>query len=83
MTPKEKAAELVMKYKDAHFNCKGCTMPFCDIPCTMLSIHEAKLCALIAVDVTISEYSVLQIQNTFCYNRWLFWQEVIKEIENL
>jgi len=53
MTPKEKAKELVDKYLNASFNCKGCDMPFCDVPCTMLNVTEAKECALICIDEMI------------------------------
>jgi hypothetical protein len=50
MTPSEKAQELVNKYLNAPFNCKGCDMVYCDSVCTMLSLYEAKQCAMIAVD---------------------------------
>ena len=53
MKAQEKANELVSKYKNASFNCKDCDMPYCDIPCTQLSVYEAKQCALIAVDEII------------------------------
>jgi hypothetical protein len=53
MKPQEKAQELVDKYMYASFNCKDCDMPFCDIKCTQLNLHEAKQCALIAVDEII------------------------------
>jgi hypothetical protein len=81
MTPKEKAKELVYKYKNASFNCKGCDMPFCDIPCTSLSIDESKQCALIAVDEIIQaiDWHEFEVPN----EQINYWQEVKQEIENL
>jgi hypothetical protein len=79
MTPTEKANELVNKYLNASFNCKGCNMPFCDAPCTQLSLHEAKECALIAVEEiifkeTMHAYTVDYIQ---------YWQQVKKAITEI
>ena len=78
MTPKEKANELVSKYKNAPFNCTDCDMPFCDIPCTRLSLEESKQCALIAVDEIIS---VIDPETNF--KTWEFWKQVKQEIEKL
>lgn len=78
MTPKEKANELVYKYKDAPFNCTSCDMPYCDIRCTMLNTREAKQCALIAVDEVIS---VIDPETN--YTAWVFWKQVKQEIEKL
>jgi hypothetical protein len=75
MTPKEKAKELVDKYINASFNCKDCNMPFCDIKCTQLNLHEAKQCALIAVDELIK--ATTPLASTY------FWQKVKNEIEKL
>jgi len=50
MTPSEKATDLVNKYLNASFNCKGCEDYFCAMTCTILSEYEAKQCALIAVE---------------------------------
>jgi len=80
MTPKEEAKELVDKYLNASFNCKDCDMPFCDVPCTMLSITEAKECALIAVDeiaLKINGHHKDAELTTFIE----YWQEVKKEIK--
>ena len=71
MTPQDKAIELVQKYKDAPFNCLGCDMPYCDVPCTMLNIEESKQCALIAVEELIEATD------------YYYWTEVKKEIEKL
>ena len=79
MTPQEKAIELVYKYKDAPFNCVGCDMPYCDIPCTMLNIYESKQCALIAIDEIIKYLNDILIPKTFIK----YWQEVKQEIEKL
>lgn len=74
MTPKEIAEELVNKYLNASFNCKGCEMLYCDISCTQLSKNDAKQCALITVD-EISKH---------CYEVMKpFWQQVKDEILNL
>jgi len=78
MTPTEKVNELVNKYLNASFNCKGCDMPFCDIGCTQLSLHEAKECALIAVDEVI-EQEKQWIKATGKGNS-TFWKAVKKEI---
>ena len=78
MTPKEKAEELVYKYKDASFNCLGCDMPFCDAPCTMLNIDESKQCALITVDEVWR-----QLESARVFEEYDYWQEVKKEIEKI
>ena len=78
MTAQEKAKELVYKYKDAPFNCLGCDMPFCDVPCTMLNIDESKQCALIAVDEVWRQLEAARVFEDYDY-----WQEVKKEIERL
>jgi hypothetical protein len=75
MTPEEKAKELVDKFINASFNCKDCNMPFCDIKCTQLNLHEAKQCSLIAVDELIK--ATTQLASTY------FWQKVKNEIEKL
>ena len=74
MKAKDKAKELVDKYLNASFNCKDCDMPFCDVPCTMLNLSEAKECALICADELI-EYTDWQEVN--------YWLEVKQEIEKL
>jgi hypothetical protein len=74
MKAKDKAKELVDKYLNASFNCKDCDMPFCESPCTMLDLREAKECALICADELI-EYTDWQEVN--------YWQEVKQEIQKL
>jgi hypothetical protein len=74
MKAKDKAKELVDKYFNASFNCKDCDIPFCESPCTMLDLREAKECALICVDELI-EYTDWQEVN--------YWQEVKEEIQKL
>jgi hypothetical protein len=80
MTPKEKAEVLISKYKKAPFNCTDCDMPYCDVPCTRLSLQESKECALIAVDECIkaveSDWSFMEI-------RMEYWQKVKQEIEKI
>ena len=93
MTPKEKARELFDKYLNASFNCKGCDMPYCDIPCTSLNSTEAKECALIAVDeiLDLGLHDVGDYRNDqttlddFSTVTWYinYWHEVKQELENL
>lgn len=84
MTPKEKANELVSKYKNAPFNCTDCDMPFCDIPCTRLSLEESKQCALIAVDEILQnvydDRATIGRQNLTDKE---YWKQVKQEIEKL
>jgi hypothetical protein len=77
MTPKEKAEVLISKYKKAPFNCTDCDMPYCDVPCTRLSLQESKECALIAVDEILKAG---QDVDEFADS---YWQEVKQEIEKL
>jgi hypothetical protein len=79
MKAKDKAKELVDKYLNASFNCKECDMPFCESPCTMLDLREAKECALICVDEIINE------DNDFIHSfaHLSYWKEVKQEIQNL
>ena len=82
MTPKEEAKELVDKYLNASFNCKDCDMPFCDVPCTMLSITEAKECALIAVNEIINSIptqpSNSKMERLDAITFWMLVKEEIK-----
>ncbi len=79
MTPKQKAQKLVDEYLNASFNCKDCDMPFCDVPCTMLNLSEAKECALICVD------EIIEILWHTCKNEneYRYWLEVKEEIQKL
>ena len=76
MIPKEKAKELYSKMY-------GETL----IRAVIAEIEEdkqcAKQCAIIAVDEILKEYSVLQIETSFCYKQYLYWEQVKQEIEKL
>jgi hypothetical protein len=76
ITPKEHAKELIDEYLNASFNCKDCDMPFCESPCTMLNLSEAKQCALITVNKII-EILWHTYKNE---NEYRYWQEVKQEI---
>ena len=76
MTPKELAKELIDEYLNASFNCKECDMPYCDSPCTILNLYEAKQCALITVNKII-EILWHTYKNE---NEYRYWQEVKQEI---
>lgn len=43
--------------------------------------YHAKECAKIAVEEILKEYSVLQIETSFCYKYWKYWTEVLTEID--
>ena len=76
MTPKEKAKELVDKFKLKH---KFFTDSFIKT--------TAKQCALIAVDEIIEFMEVDNFDSNTCYwanhSKMQYWQEVKQEIENL
>jgi hypothetical protein len=80
MTPKEKAEELVKKYINADFNCKGCKVPYCDEGCTQLGIREAKQCSLIAVDEILK---TIKSTSTDYGSSWTYWEQVKNEINLL
>jgi len=84
MTPKEKAIELVEKYlnKAIHFPYIDTVDGYC-VGSGYMIHNSSKGCALIAVDEILKEYSVLQIETSFCYKQYLYWQEVKQEIEKL
>ncbi len=79
MTPKEKAEELVQKYK--HHSYRGA----CEEDDERMVLYHAKQCALIAVDEIVR----LDIFNCNC--EWSdedgdtreYWREVKQEIEKL
>ena len=83
MTPKEKAKELVNKFRDINW--------LVETPYTSryewIQIQEAKQCALIAVDEILSELAYTQNYVEDAMNKIQvyisYWQEVKKEIENL
>ena len=71
MTPKEKAEELVKKYRNP-FNRKGCIPPS-----ESMFPSTAKQCALIAVDEILNNKELL---NHLDYE---WWKQVKHEIEKL
>ena len=80
MTPKEKAKELISKFK------------FLSYPESNTKFYNPQQCALIAVDELISEYqsmsdtdSIIYIENeiTYVISKLVYWQEVKQEIEKL
>jgi hypothetical protein len=75
MTPKEKAEELVKKYRNP-FNRKGCIPPS-----ESMFPSTAKQCALIAVDEMIDIRNGLYINEGSIAHQWLL--EVKHEIEKL
>lgn len=81
MTPKEKAIELVNRYKKASFNCTDCDMPYCDVPCTRLSIDEAKECALITLDEILEMDLPIYEEDVAAF--YDYWEKVKEEIEKL
>ena len=81
MSAKDKAIELVDKFKNAEFNCKDCDMPFCDVKCTQLNLSEAKICALIVVNEFLSFQEHLFItEGSLAY---MYFQDIKKELEKL
>jgi len=84
MKNKTKAKELIDKYLNAAFNCKGCDMPFCDVPCTMLNVTEAKECALICVNEIINSMPTYPQSSNSKMKRLdtiTFWMLVKEEIK--
>jgi hypothetical protein len=79
MTPKEKAEELIIKYKQI-------IKAEWDTECGGYDLHgyelDAKLCALIAVDEILNE-TFLHDKTTFQHGRTSYWNQVKQEIEIL
>ena len=73
MTPKEKAQELVLKFKELPQ--EGTLMFY-------VAFEISKQCALIAVDVIITELTE-EISPSIHGFRHRYWQEVKQEIEKL
>ena len=75
MTPKEKAEELVYKFK------KYAYYPKTDDDRIFMNqlIKNAKQCAIIAVDEIIDNY---EEKYKYCTTK-IYWEEVKQEIENL
>ncbi len=74
MTPKEKAEELVNKYKPHSYN--GAIEETDEL----MELFHAKQCALIAVDEIIKEVTPKVQLYTYQLD---FWQQVKQEIEQL
>jgi len=74
MTPKEKASDLVLKMHKVRSN-----------SASMLTLHFAKLSALVAVDELIESHLVLTTthDSTPSVRCKKYWQEVKKEIPNV
>jgi hypothetical protein len=70
MTPKEKARELVEKFRLNVLDYEGCS----------INEHKAKQCALIAVDEILE---IVASDDSAIIVELQFWQEVKKEIEKL
>jgi hypothetical protein len=72
MTPKEKAAELIVNYQ---------------LKCKSLNYDEAKQCALIAVNEIINtlNYDIrdLDVRGNILLDLIKYWREVKQEIEKL
>ena len=68
MTPKEKAAELIVNYQ---------------LKCKSLNYDEAKQCALIAVNEIINSNPYSNPFNTNVESTMSYWKEVKKEISKL
>jgi hypothetical protein len=51
----KKAEALIQRFIDAPFNCRGCTVPYCESPCTKLGRYEAVNCALTVAETVISQ----------------------------
>lgn len=69
MTPKEKAEELVNKFKEINED--------------YIDKYQSKPCASIAVDEILNEYKRNEPLSTHENYRFKYWQEVKKEIEKL
>jgi hypothetical protein len=79
MTPKEKAEELVHKFKKYSYYPKTNN--------DMLFVNElnnnAQQCALIAVDEILSDYKNYLLHENTAYKGLMYWKEVKQEIEKL
>lgn len=73
MEPKEKAIELVDKFR----------MNVLDYEGSGLNTFKAKQCALIAVDEMLNEYPSQCPKDSYEMERHIYWQEVKQEIEKL
>jgi hypothetical protein len=76
MTPKEKAFELAHKFRLLEIRTSENSY-------MMISMADAKQCALIAVDEIIDSEPQYEWSNDYWKNPNDFWQEVKQEIQNL
>lgn len=67
MTPKEKAEQLVERFRMNVLDYEGCS----------INDHKAKQCALIAVDEIINSALFKWLEDE------IYWQEVKQEVEKL
>lgn len=67
MTPKEKAEQLIERFRMNVLDYEGCS----------INDHKAKQCALIAVDEVINSELYKWLEDE------IYWQEVKQEVENL
>lgn len=72
-TPKEKAEELLEKFK----NIKS------EYPCFIISINQSKKCALIAVHEILDLYPAFAPLDSWEMEQHEFWNQVKTEIEKL
>ena len=72
MTPKEKAEELVERFRMNVLDWEGCS----------INEHKAKQCALIAVDELINAATPV-FDSFWPVNTTEYWQEVKQEIKNI
>ncbi|CAB4148912.1 hypothetical protein UFOVP533_33 [uncultured Caudovirales phage] len=86
MTPKEKAEELVDKYKPFVYPYVGSSFLTGDEYPEQI-LNYAKQCALIAVDEILNDYSYMQnvrnANSNQIHSRRVYWQEVKQEITNI
>jgi hypothetical protein len=74
MTPKEKAEELIMKFKSGESQ---------DGYNDVRDIHAAIRCALIAVDEILSDYKNYLLHANTEYKGLMYWKEVKQELEKI
>jgi hypothetical protein len=79
MSPKEKAQELVDRFREFADG----TNPETDRYSPNIEKQKAKQCALIAVDEILSDYKNYLMHENTEYKGLTYWNEVKKEIELL
>jgi len=76
--PKEKAKELIEKYQKLDIEIGGQYDGY-----LTMKIHDAKQCALIAVDEILECYPAQCPKESYEMEQHIFWQQVKTEIEKL